>query len=67
MHYLVQQVRQVLQADACTLLLPSKEPGFLEFRAPRGWRSDPNAEGRRLPTRGKAIQAWQCLHSDPPW
>lgn len=47
--YLVQQGRQVLQADACALLLPSKEPGFLEFGATSGWRSDPGAEGHQLP------------------
>ncbi len=54
--YLVQQVRQVLQADACTLLLPGREPGFLEFGATSGWRSDPATEGHRLPPSG---------HSEP--
>jgi sigma-B regulation protein RsbU (phosphoserine phosphatase) len=47
--YLVEEARRMLQADACALLLPAEEPGFLEFRAANGWRNDPVAERRRVP------------------
>jgi len=46
---LVQQVRQILYADACALLLPSEQPGLLEFWASSGWRSDPGRDRRRVP------------------
>ncbi len=45
-YYLVEQVRQVLQADASALLLPGDEESFLDFRAASGWRADP-VKGRR--------------------
>jgi sigma-B regulation protein RsbU (phosphoserine phosphatase) len=64
-HDLVQQVRQVLHADACTLLLPSKEPGFLDFRASSGWRLDPSAEGRRLPANGHSGPGLVMLTQQP--
>ncbi len=48
--YLVEQVRQILYADACALLLPSDEQGFLEFRSSKGWHQDPGAERRRVPS-----------------
>lgn len=47
--YLVSEVREILYADACALLLPSQEPGLLEFRASSGWHRDPGAERRRVP------------------
>jgi sigma-B regulation protein RsbU (phosphoserine phosphatase) len=47
--YLVEEARQILYADACALLLPGKDPGFLEFRATSGWRVDPAADRRRVP------------------
>jgi serine phosphatase RsbU (regulator of sigma subunit) len=47
--YLVEETQRMLQADACALLLPAEEPGFLEFRAASGWRDDPVAERRRVP------------------
>jgi sigma-B regulation protein RsbU (phosphoserine phosphatase) len=46
---LVQEVRQILYADACALLLPSKQPGLLDFQASSGWHSDPASEGRQVP------------------
>ena len=48
MRYLVEQVRQMLQADACALLLPGEKPGILDFRAASGWRVDPVAERRQV-------------------
>lgn len=52
--YLVAQVTQLLSADACALLLPAEEPGFLEFRALSGWRTDPGADRRLVPTDGSS-------------
>ncbi len=49
MGYMVQETQRLLQADACALLLPAEEAGFLEFRAASGWRNDPVAERRRVP------------------
>jgi sigma-B regulation protein RsbU (phosphoserine phosphatase) len=43
MGYLVEEVRYLLRADACALLLPGDEPGKLAFRAASGWRVDPVA------------------------
>ncbi len=52
MGYLVDEVIQMLSADACALLLPGKETDVLEFRASSGWRVDPGAERRRVPANG---------------
>lgn len=49
LRYLVEEVRTMLQADACALLLPGETPGTFEFRAASGWRVDPVAEGRSVP------------------
>jgi len=48
MRYLVEEVRQMLQADASALLLPDEEPGVLDFRAASGWHVDPVAERRQV-------------------
>lgn len=48
MGFLVDRVRQILQADACALLLPENGSDSLEFRAASGWRGDPVAEGRHM-------------------
>jgi serine phosphatase RsbU (regulator of sigma subunit) len=50
MGYLVEEVRRLLQADACALLLPGKEPGCLAFHAASGWHFDPVAGQRRMST-----------------
>jgi sigma-B regulation protein RsbU (phosphoserine phosphatase) len=49
MSYLVQEVQDLMQADACTLLLPDEDPDYLAFRAAYGWQTDPVLEGRRAP------------------
>jgi serine phosphatase RsbU (regulator of sigma subunit) len=48
MGYLVEEVRHLLQADACALLLPGEEPGYLVFRAASGWHFDPVAGQHRM-------------------
>jgi serine phosphatase RsbU (regulator of sigma subunit) len=52
-HYLVEQVRQIVQVDASALLLPGEEAGFLQFRAASGWRLDPVAERRQIRADGE--------------
>jgi serine phosphatase RsbU (regulator of sigma subunit) len=49
MDYLVREARQLLEADACALMLPDEESGELVFCAASGWRRDPVAERRRVP------------------
>jgi sigma-B regulation protein RsbU (phosphoserine phosphatase) len=50
MAYLVEEVRALLQVDACALLLPDDAaPGYLRFCAASGWRSDPVGEQRQVP------------------
>lgn len=47
---LVQEVRRMLNADGCALLLPAAEPDILDFRAASGWRFDPVLHGRQVST-----------------
>ena len=49
MSYLTQEVRRLLEVDACSLILPAEEPDHLVFRAASGWRSDPISNQRRIP------------------
>jgi sigma-B regulation protein RsbU (phosphoserine phosphatase) len=49
MNYLVAEVRGLLAADACALLLTGDEPDTLYFRAAAGWSGDPVARGHRVP------------------
>lgn len=48
MGYLVEEVRWLLRADACALLLPDDEPGYLVFGAASGWRVDPVTSQHRV-------------------
>ncbi len=64
MGYLVEDVRRLMEADACTLFLPDEEPGYLAFRAASGWQDDPVARLRRTPANelsgpGLAMQSQQ--------
>lgn len=76
--HLVKEVRRLLSADASALLLPSEEPGFLEYRATSGWRHDPGRERRRVPADersgpGQAMYTRQTIlvsdirEHDPSW
>jgi serine phosphatase RsbU (regulator of sigma subunit) len=50
LHFLVEEVRRLLELDACAVLLPDEEaPEYLRFYAAAGWRSDPVAAKRRAP------------------
>jgi serine phosphatase RsbU (regulator of sigma subunit) len=50
--HMVEDVRYLLSADACALLLPAEEPGFLEFSATTGWHRDPVQDKRKVPADG---------------
>jgi serine phosphatase RsbU (regulator of sigma subunit) len=49
MKFIVEEVRELVSADACAILLTGPEPGMLTFRAAAGWRSDPVIAGYRVP------------------
>ena len=63
MNYLVTEVRQLLNVDACALLLPGENADFLEFRAAAGWQSQPVENGYRVPAdaRSGSGQVMQTL------
>lgn len=51
MSFLVEEVRSLMAVDACALVLPDEDdPNYLRFRATSGWRNDPAAAGRRVPS-----------------
>jgi sigma-B regulation protein RsbU (phosphoserine phosphatase) len=49
MTYVADEVRSLLQVDACALLLPSDEADLLAFHACSGWYSDPVSAGYLVP------------------
>ena len=49
MGYLVDEVRGLLAADACAVLLTGDAPDTLYFRAASGWLGDPVGHGYRVP------------------
>jgi serine phosphatase RsbU (regulator of sigma subunit) len=49
MNFIVEEVRELVSADACAILLTGPEPGMLTFRAAAGWRIDPVSAGYRIP------------------
>ena len=44
-----QEVRDLLQVDACALLFPNGDPNALSFFAASGWHADPVAGQRQIP------------------
>jgi sigma-B regulation protein RsbU (phosphoserine phosphatase) len=66
MGFIVEEVRTLLSADACAILLTGADPDCLYFRAASGWRGDPVGEGRCVPTdessgSGRVIRTQQVL------
>jgi sigma-B regulation protein RsbU (phosphoserine phosphatase) len=49
MNHLVEEVKRLLKADACTLFLPDEDPEYLAFSAASGWHNDPVYQQRRAP------------------
>jgi len=79
MNHLVEEVKRLLEADACSLFLPDEDPRYLAFRAASGWHTDPVNEQRRAPANevsgpGLVMQTQQPLlvydlerNSPAPW
>lgn len=63
--YLVQAVRELLGVDACALLLPAEQPGYLVFRAVSGWRHDPVANRQRVPADERSGSGRAMLTQQP--
>jgi sigma-B regulation protein RsbU (phosphoserine phosphatase) len=82
-HYVVDQVRERLGADACALLLPAEVPGMLAFKAASGWQDCPVGQSREVPNSahsapGLVMRTQQALQTEdlqeddandsaPPW
>ena len=49
MAHVTEDVRMLLQADACALLMPDDNGKTLSFRAASGWDHDPVAAGHMVP------------------
>jgi serine phosphatase RsbU (regulator of sigma subunit) len=49
MHYLVQEVKNLLRADACALVLLDEDTSSLVFTAASGWHTDPVAANLHIP------------------
>jgi sigma-B regulation protein RsbU (phosphoserine phosphatase) len=49
MAFIVEKVRSLIDADACSLILAGSDTEWLEFRAASGWKRDPVAADRRVP------------------
>jgi serine phosphatase RsbU (regulator of sigma subunit) len=62
MAYLVEEIPTMLGVDACALLLPADQPGFLSFGAASGWKSDPVAAGRQAPADEESSLGQVMLH-----
>jgi serine phosphatase RsbU (regulator of sigma subunit) len=62
--YIVQEVRDLIQCDACALLLPGKE-GQLEFRAASGWHHNPVADRRVIPNDRRTGPGLAMLSQEP--
>jgi len=67
MNFLVDEVRELLKADACAVLLTDEnDPNHLVFRAASGWYGDPVRNGYRAPAdektgSGRAMRSQQIL------
>ncbi len=63
--HLVQEVRRLMEADACSLVLPDPESGLLSFRATSGWQVDPVTCGRRAPADELSGPGWAMRTQRP--
>lgn len=64
--FLVDEVRRLLQIDACAVLLPDQaDSEYLRFAAASGWRQDPVAHQRRVPA-GPESGSGRVMRSQEP-
>ena len=77
MAFIVEEVRTLLKADACAVLLTGDDPDTLYFRAASGWFNNPVGKGYHVPAdektgSGRVMRSQQLLISeyleqeDPP-
>jgi sigma-B regulation protein RsbU (phosphoserine phosphatase) len=69
MEYIVNEVRALLRADACSLLMPDEDLQTLRFYAASGWRADPVQHGNHIPlddstASGRVMYTQQALVVD---
>ncbi|MBN2554356.1 MAG: SpoIIE family protein phosphatase [Anaerolineales bacterium] len=57
-NFLTNEIIQLLDADACSLLLPTEDGSELEFAAAHGWWNDPVALKRRIPFQAGSGPEW---------
>lgn len=67
--FIVEEVREQVQADASSVMLTGPDPDFLYFRAASGWLHDPVSEGRRAPANeetgsGRVMRTQQVLQME---
>jgi sigma-B regulation protein RsbU (phosphoserine phosphatase) len=62
---LVSQIAGLLEADACSLLLPEEGGGGLKFVAATGWKQDPVELERRVPLEGGSGPGWVMRTQKP--
>jgi sigma-B regulation protein RsbU (phosphoserine phosphatase) len=66
LNFLVDEVRRMLQIDACAVLLPDPATAeYLRFAAASGWRQDPVAHQRRVPA-GPESGSGRVMRSQEP-
>lgn len=58
MHYIVEEVRNLISADACAVLLTGPDPDYLYFRAASGWINDPTGKDYRVPADDSTGSGW---------
>ncbi|MCP5098622.1 MAG: SpoIIE family protein phosphatase [Chloroflexi bacterium] len=64
-NYLVTTLRELLDVDACALLLPGEDPNYLDFVAHSGWRSEPVKNKYRVPA-DKRSGSGRAMRSQRP-
>lgn len=62
--YIVDEVRNLLECDACALLLPNSS-GELEFRAASGWKHSPVGDKRSIPNDARTGPGLAMLSQEP--
>jgi serine phosphatase RsbU (regulator of sigma subunit) len=66
LNFLVEEIKQLMKADAVAVLLPGAGGRHLYFRAATGWRSDPVGNNHRVPNddrsgSGRVMQTQQPI------
>lgn len=56
--YLMDEVRRLLNCDACAIFMPNQSHQYLEFVAVSGWWSDPVAAERHIPNEADSGPGW---------